>query len=112
MAVAVELSAPLRDPAANRTRDRRNHPLGKNPTDYWYYDRVSGGRGASREKTEHHPDPEKSREDERRTKSDLRQARDRAEKRAAAGWVREDGRRDRQAAEEEARRPTLAASLI
>jgi adenine-specific DNA-methyltransferase len=43
----------VRDPTLNRTRSRLNNPLGKNPTDYWYYDRVVGGSGASAEKTDH-----------------------------------------------------------
>ena len=44
----------VRDMALNRTVDKRNNPLGKNPTDYWYFDRVVGGSGASADKT-HHP---------------------------------------------------------
>ena len=47
-----ELDA-VRDRSLNRTDDDRNHPLGKNPTDYWSFNRVVGGRGASAEKTEH-----------------------------------------------------------
>uniref|UniRef100_UPI00359F78D3 DNA-methyltransferase n=1 Tax=Jeotgalibaca porci TaxID=1868793 RepID=UPI00359F78D3 len=43
----------VRDINLNRTKDKRNHPLGKNPTDYWYFNRVVGGRGKSKEKTEH-----------------------------------------------------------
>lgn len=43
----------VRDPSLNRTSDPRNHPGGKNPTDYWYFDRVVGGRGRSAEKTDH-----------------------------------------------------------
>jgi adenine-specific DNA-methyltransferase len=43
----------VRDPSLNRTVDPRNNPAGKNPTDYWYYDRVVGGRGRSTEKTNH-----------------------------------------------------------
>lgn len=43
----------VRDLSLNRTKDKRNHPLGKNPTDYWYFNRVVGGRGKSKEKTEH-----------------------------------------------------------
>lgn len=43
----------VRDATLNRTQDKRNNPLGKNPTDYWYYDRVVGGNGASSEKTMH-----------------------------------------------------------
>lgn len=44
----------VRDLALNRTVDKRNNPLGKNPTDYWYFDRVVGGTGAGKDKT-HHP---------------------------------------------------------
>ena len=43
----------VRDSTFNRTVDRRNNPLGKNPTDYWYFDRVVGGNGAGSEKTAH-----------------------------------------------------------
>lgn len=43
----------VRDSSLNRTVDKRNHPGGKNPTDYWYFDRVVGGCGASAEKTIH-----------------------------------------------------------
>jgi adenine-specific DNA-methyltransferase len=43
----------VRDSTLNRTADRRNSDLGKNPTDYWYFDRVVGGRGKRSEKTEH-----------------------------------------------------------
>lgn len=43
----------VRDPSLNRTSDPRNNPAGKNPTDYWYFDRVVGGRGRTAEKTEH-----------------------------------------------------------
>ncbi|HEV2603341.1 MAG TPA: DNA methyltransferase [Microvirga sp.] len=48
----------VRDQTLNRTADRRNSDLGKNPTDHWtsddwYFDRVVGGRGRSSEKTEH-----------------------------------------------------------
>ena len=43
----------VRDMSLNRTSDVRNNPLGKNPTDLWYYDRVVGGRGKSSEKTAH-----------------------------------------------------------
>lgn len=43
----------VRDPKLNRTIDARNNPLGKNPTDYWYFDRVVGGNGKSKEKTDH-----------------------------------------------------------
>jgi adenine-specific DNA-methyltransferase len=43
----------VRDPTLNRTQDRRNNPAGKNPTDYWYFDRVVGGNGRSAEKTDH-----------------------------------------------------------
>ena len=44
----------VRDMSLNRTVDKRNNPLGKNPTDYWYFDRVVGGTGAGKDKT-HHP---------------------------------------------------------
>lgn len=44
----------VRDMALNRTVDKRNNPLGKNPTDYWYFDRVVGGTGKVAQKT-HHP---------------------------------------------------------
>lgn len=44
----------VRDASLNRTVDKRNNPLGKNPTDYWYYDRVVGGTAAGADKT-HHP---------------------------------------------------------
>lgn len=40
----------VRDMSLNRTVDKRNHPLGKNPTDYWYFDRVTNN---SAEKTAH-----------------------------------------------------------
>lgn len=43
----------IRDMKLNRTTDKRNHPLGKNPTDYWYFDRVVSGTGKVKEKTEH-----------------------------------------------------------
>ncbi|RYD68579.1 MAG: site-specific DNA-methyltransferase [Verrucomicrobiaceae bacterium] len=43
----------VRDPKLNRTIDKRNNVLGKNPTDYWYFDRVVGGNGKSSEKTSH-----------------------------------------------------------
>jgi adenine-specific DNA-methyltransferase len=43
----------VRDLSLNRTIDPRNHPAGKNPTDYWYFDRVVGGRGRTAEKTDH-----------------------------------------------------------
>jgi DNA modification methylase len=44
----------VRDASLNRTIDKRNNPLGKNPTDYWYFDRVVGGNGAGKDKS-HHP---------------------------------------------------------
>lgn len=43
----------VREPGENRTDDPRNNPRGKNPTDYWYFERVTGGDGASTEKTSH-----------------------------------------------------------
>ena len=43
----------VRDITLNRTKDKRNNPLGKNPTDYWYYDRVVSGNGKCKEKTLH-----------------------------------------------------------
>lgn len=43
----------VRDLRLNRTQDKRNNPLGKNPTDLWYFNRVVGGRGAGPEKTIH-----------------------------------------------------------
>lgn len=43
----------VRDMTLNRTQDKRNNPLGKNPTDYWYFDRVTSGTGKSKEKTIH-----------------------------------------------------------
>lgn len=43
----------IRDATLNRTVDKRNNPLGKNPTDYWYFDRVVGGNGKSSEKVDH-----------------------------------------------------------
>lgn len=43
----------VRDPTLNRTQDKRNNPLGKNPTDYWYFDRVVSGTGRVAEKTNH-----------------------------------------------------------
>lgn len=43
----------IRDITLNRTIDKRNHPLGKNPTDYWYFDRITNGTGKCKEKTEH-----------------------------------------------------------
>ena len=43
----------VRDITLNRTIDKRNHPLGKNPTDYWYFDRIVSGTGKCSEKTEH-----------------------------------------------------------
>jgi len=43
----------VRDLSLNKTKDKRNNPLGKNPTDYWYFNRVVGGNGKSKEKKEH-----------------------------------------------------------
>jgi adenine-specific DNA-methyltransferase len=43
----------VRDKSLNRTNDKRNNPIGKNPTDYWYFDRVVGGTGKVAEKTAH-----------------------------------------------------------
>jgi len=43
----------VRDMSLNRTQDKRNNPLGKNPTDYWYFDRVVSGTGRSSEKRNH-----------------------------------------------------------
>lgn len=43
----------IRDPSLNRTVDPRNNPLGKNPTDLWYFDRVVGGTGKGAAKTSH-----------------------------------------------------------
>jgi len=43
----------IRDNNLNKTFDKRNHPLGKNPTDYWYFDRVVSGTGKTKEKTNH-----------------------------------------------------------
>lgn len=43
----------VRDMSLNRTDDRRNNPLGKNPTDYWFFDRVVSGTGKVKEKTNH-----------------------------------------------------------
>lgn len=43
----------VRDITLNRTVDKRNNPLGKNPTDYWYFDRVVSGTGKTKEKTNH-----------------------------------------------------------
>jgi adenine-specific DNA-methyltransferase len=43
----------VRDISLNRTNDKRNNPLGKNPTDYWYFDRIVAGTGKVAEKTEH-----------------------------------------------------------
>ncbi|MBJ6124043.1 DNA methyltransferase [Microvirga splendida] len=43
----------VRDGTLNRSNDQRNNPAGKNPTDYWYFDRVVGGRTASKDKTDH-----------------------------------------------------------
>lgn len=43
----------VRDMTLNKTKDKRNHPLGKNPTDYWYFDRVVSGTGKVKEKTKH-----------------------------------------------------------
>jgi adenine-specific DNA-methyltransferase len=43
----------VRDPKLNRTQDKRNNPLGKNPTDYWFFNRVVGGTGKVAEKTDH-----------------------------------------------------------
>lgn len=43
----------VRDISLNRTKDKRNHPLGKNPTDYWYFDRVVSGTGRTKEKKKH-----------------------------------------------------------
>jgi len=51
-AVYFDLDA-VRDARLNRTQDKRNNPLGKNPSDYWYFDRVSGGTAAKAEKTAH-----------------------------------------------------------
>jgi len=43
----------VRDISLNRTSDKRNNSLGKNPTDYWYFDRVVSGAGKTKEKREH-----------------------------------------------------------
>jgi adenine-specific DNA-methyltransferase len=43
----------VRDKTLNISNDKRSHPEGKNPTDYWNYPTVVGGRGATREKTIH-----------------------------------------------------------
>lgn len=43
----------VRDMSLNRTVDKRNNALGKNPTDYWFYNRVVSGRGKVAEKTIH-----------------------------------------------------------
>jgi adenine-specific DNA-methyltransferase len=43
----------VRDHTLNVTADNRNHHAGKNPTDYWRFERVVGGRGSSSEKTAH-----------------------------------------------------------
>lgn len=43
----------VRDMSLNRTNDKRNNPLGKNPTDYWFFDRVVSGTGKVKEKTNH-----------------------------------------------------------
>jgi len=43
----------VRDKSLNRTQDKRNHPLGKNPTDYWFFNRVVSGTGKVKEKTKH-----------------------------------------------------------
>lgn len=43
----------VRDMSLNRTDDKRNNPLGKNPTDYWFFDRVVSGTGRVKEKTNH-----------------------------------------------------------
>lgn len=43
----------VRDVSLNRTKDKRNNPLGKNPTDYWFFDRVVSGTGKVKEKTSH-----------------------------------------------------------
>jgi len=43
----------VRDLSLNKTNDKRNHKLGKNPTDYWHFDRVNSGTGKVKEKTEH-----------------------------------------------------------
>jgi adenine-specific DNA-methyltransferase len=50
--VLFDLDA-VRDMSLNRTKDKRNNPLGKNPTDYWYFDRVVAGTGSVVEKTNH-----------------------------------------------------------
>ena len=42
----------IRDVSSNLTKDKRNNPLGRNPTDYWYFNRVVGGRSC-REKVAH-----------------------------------------------------------
>ena len=43
----------IRDMSLNKTQDKRNNPLGKNPTDYWYFDRVVSGTGKVIDKTNH-----------------------------------------------------------
>jgi adenine-specific DNA-methyltransferase len=43
----------IRDMSLNRTVDKRNNPLGKNPTDYWYFDRIVSGTGRVAEKRNH-----------------------------------------------------------
>ena len=44
----------VRDLAGTKyINDKRNNPLGRNPTDYWKFDRVVGGNGKGKEKTSH-----------------------------------------------------------
>jgi len=43
----------IRDISLNKTDDKRNHPLGKNPSDYWSFNRVVSGTGKTKEKTSH-----------------------------------------------------------
>lgn len=43
----------VRDLSLNLTTDKRNHPLGKNPTDLWSFNRVVSGTGKVKEKTSH-----------------------------------------------------------
>jgi adenine-specific DNA-methyltransferase len=43
----------VRDPTLNKTVSKKNNDLGKNPTDYWFFERVPGGCAASKEKTLH-----------------------------------------------------------
>jgi len=48
--IVFNLDSVRLDPSLNARYDKRNNPLGKNPTDHWYFDRVAFG---GKDKTSH-----------------------------------------------------------